>query len=571
MPIKFKFIFLFFVFSLTVVPAVVLADRAGQETNFIIDSSYDWWGRKETTAVLQRVTNKIYFYVDKEWWNDLEYSEKQNLDSQIYNLSVEFEKKIYPELTSFFGSEPNPGVDGDEKITVLIHPMAVKAGGYFNSGNLYEKIQNPNSNEREMIYLNSRYIDDARAEGFLAHEFTHLITANQKNLLRGVEEEVWLNEARAEYAPTFLGYDEEYENSNLEMRVNSFLNNSEVSLPEWLNNLEDYGAANLFVQYLADHYGEEILVDSLRSNKVGIESLNYALEKNGYGEDFTEIFSDWLITLLVNDCEIGEKYCYLNENLKTFRITPTFYHLSKTESTFSAYHSAPCWSTAWHRFVGGGENLKFEFKGTSFVDFKVPYLLCDDGYKCRVDTLELDENQKGEIFIEKFRTDYSSLTIMPFIISKISGFNGEENEFSFSWTAIVQLDGGNPGVEEEEIINGLLIQIEELKRQIAEYQAKIAALTGNGGTSCSLATNLYFGMSGSAEVSCLQEFLKDQGSEIYPEGLVTGNFLSLTRQAVIRFQEKYAEEILYPLGLEKGTGYVGPATRQKINSLVSAS
>jgi len=42
----------------------------------------------------------------------------------------------------------------------------------------------------------------------------------------------------------------------------------------------------------------------------------------------------------------------------------------------------------------------------------------------------------------------------------------------------------------------------------------------------------------------------------------------LTQQAVIRFQEKYASEILTPLGLPNGTGYVGAATRSKINQLL---
>lgn len=55
---------------------------------------------------------------------------------------------------------------------------------------------------------------------------------------------------------------------------------------------------------------------------------------------------------------------------------------------------------------------------------------------------------------------------------------------------------------------------------------------------------------------------------VYPEGLITGFFGNLTRQAVVRFQEKYASEILVPSGLSGGTGFVGPATRKKMNELL---
>jgi hypothetical protein len=70
------------------------------------------------------------------------------------------------------------------------------------------------------------------------------------------------------------------------------------------------------------------------------------------------------------------------------------------------------------------------------------------------------------------------------------------------------------------------------------------------------------------DVRLLQEILVREG--VYPEALMTGLYGSLTAKAVARFQEKYAREILTPAGLTRGTGYVGPSTRKKLNSVLSA-
>jgi peptidoglycan hydrolase-like protein with peptidoglycan-binding domain len=54
------------------------------------------------------------------------------------------------------------------------------------------------------------------------------------------------------------------------------------------------------------------------------------------------------------------------------------------------------------------------------------------------------------------------------------------------------------------------------------------------------------------------------GTTLYPEGLVTGYFGAATKRAVIRFQEKYAADILKPWGLARGTGIVAKTTAAKL-------
>ncbi|MBI2042218.1 MAG: hypothetical protein HYT21_00475 [Candidatus Nealsonbacteria bacterium] len=74
----------------------------------------------------------------------------------------------------------------------------------------------------------------------------------------------------------------------------------------------------------------------------------------------------------------------------------------------------------------------------------------------------------------------------------------------------------------------------------------------------------------SAEVTALQECLA-KDPEVYPAGQVNGYFGSKTKAAVIKFQEKYSDEILKPGGLARGTGVVSANTRAKLNELCSKS
>ncbi len=546
-------------FTISVLCVLFMAPKAnavsfGDNVNFNVDKNFDASARTQITATLVKTTSNLYFYIEKPWWDSQPQLKKTEILSDLDGLAAEFDNKIYPTLTSVFGSEWRPGVDGDNKITVLFEAMNSNESGYFRTTDEYIKLQLPNSNEREMIYLSSDRFNDTHLKVFLAHEFVHLITFNQKNKAFGVEDDVWLNEARADYASTILGYDDKYDSSNLQQRVRDFIENPADSLTEWTGTKYDYASVSLFTHYLMDHYGINILIDSLKSKYTGIDSINYALDKSGYKDTFAQIFTNWTIASVLNNCAIDKKYCYLNQNLQNLRLSPALNFLPLTGNvSLSVTNVTKSWTGNWLKFIGGNGNLRLDFSSLKGLTFQVPYIIEDSAGNDVVKFLTLDKDEKGEISISKFGADYKFLVILPSLQSQIYQSDGIDPTYPFSYT--VEVTGSAP-VGNQDLVQQLLDKIVELKKEIAVIQGQ--KNNSGGQTVCRLNSNLYFGIANNNDVRCLQEFLKSQGSDIYPEGFITGNFGNLTKVAVVKLQAKYAIP---------QTGFVGPLTRNRINQI----
>ncbi len=564
-------------------PFFAAADVAGEKRIFNVRPDLDAGGRGQVAASLVHSGGKIYFYADDSWWESLGEAEKNEKIAILKNIDAEFSSNIFPKLTQTFGFASNSG-----SLTVLFHEMIKNQHGYTQIKDSYSKDQVPSSNEREMIYLNQKNLKFLSSSADLAHEYVHWITFNQKNLLRNASDDAWSNEMRAIYSSTFLGYDIPFEGSMLEGRLFAFNNDSSESLVEWQNYLAQYAIAHLLAQYIVDHYGINVLADSMKTEKTGIASVDYGLANNGFNIAFTQVFRDWLIALAVNRCSLGPKYCYKHQDLQKFFIEPQVSYFSGASRTMS--FNTSYFTPGWQKIIASEKNMRLEFSGDPQAKFIVPYLACDPDNVCVAGELPVAADGSASLDLPGLGGQYLSLTLMPFASGKTSGFRTEDgngtNISSLSYsiktsisTSVANGNGNGAEIEPESEfqdvrIREMLAQIQLLKDEIIKIQTILAQKIGSAPApaseySCGAITeNLYFGCDNYAQVACLQEFLKNQGEAIYPQGLVTRRFSLDTKAAVIRFQEKYAAEVLWPLGLKSGTGYVGAATRAKINQLM---
>ncbi|MGI6335426.1 MAG: hypothetical protein ACOXZN_02990 [Minisyncoccales bacterium] len=422
-------------------PVIAFGYEIGNTNTFFVDSNYSLDRNDRVEGELILSSQKAVLYVENNFWQSKSDEEKEEITKELKEVLDEFDRKIYPDVTYAFGMESYLGADGNSKITLLFHKAKAGVNGYIRNIDAYEKAAAPESNERKIIYLNTDLIDGGWLKETLAHELVHLITLNKKDLRYGVKEDVWLNEARAEYAVTLLGYNEGSE-TYIDSRINSFLERPYTSLTDWNGSNYNYGVVNSFVHYLVDHYGIRILSNSLDSKKVGVESIEEVLKNSGYKETFADVFTNWAIASYINDCSAGSKYCFKNEKLSKVFLVPFSNFLPFSgDNTLYTGQTLSNYSAHWQRYTGGKDTLTIKFSNPSSKIVNVPYIIKKTSGENVVKFIPLNGNQEGEIIISGVGSTVGYVTVIPVLADSDMG---QESSF-YSLTAQTFIRKNNNG------------------------------------------------------------------------------------------------------------------------------
>ena len=303
------------------------------------------------TAECRAVTPKAYVFVavEDKFGNPILNTGSDgyitNQDAQ--NLADEF-TGIHDSVTRVFGRDPDTGVNGDVRLTLLMLDIddslslndlgGIYTAGYFSPLDTWTEsratLYGYHSNERKMIYIDTypaieRSIipdtihDISEAYPVIAHEMTHLV-----HHFHDPDEDVWFDEGCASLGEYICGY-------GLREPVNFSLDSNDPLL-SWDNGLTDYEQTALFLLYLYERYGGDSTIRSLVADiRPSEESINAWLAQHSYYERFYDIFDAWTVANYLDDTSIhGGRYGYEGIDLSAMPFAPAneydSYHIYNT-------------------------------------------------------------------------------------------------------------------------------------------------------------------------------------------------------------------------------------------------
>lgn len=270
-------------------------------------------------ATLRYVGDHVYIWIQDE----VNYRE-----ASVKTLGDTIDQDIVPTNREFFGTEWNPGVDGDERFYVLYaRGLGTTIAGYYSSSDEVHPDAHPYSNAHEMFLISADNVrlEDKYILGTIAHEYQHMIHWHlDKN------EETWVNEGFSMLAEQVNGYNAGGFDWN-------YMQNSDIQLNDWdggdADNSAHYGSSYLFMSYFLDRFGEEATKKLVAHKENGFIAMDtVAKELNLINPDTNkpytgvEIFADWAVANLLQKSGIANnRYDYKSYSPYTLKLTETIY------------------------------------------------------------------------------------------------------------------------------------------------------------------------------------------------------------------------------------------------------
>lgn len=281
----------------------------GDEEQFVTLSPSDG---PRATFVLQARTAHAYFWFESGVSVD---------EADLSDAARFFEDHIWPMNNAIYGDEWVPGIDGDSRLHIL-HQATIGASvvGAFNPQDQCPRFLCPNSNQREILYVNLD-LAPVNSQPYLAtltHEHQHLIQHHVDG-----NEERWLNEGLSQLAEHLAGFDPRYVGG---ANVRDFLRHPDHHLNGWTLSGYDmgryYGAAYLWTVYLYERFGLDF-IRSLASHPYdGLAAVQHALSETGAAASVDEVFADWILANYLDDPDVDDgRYQYQTLDLPV-RIRP---------------------------------------------------------------------------------------------------------------------------------------------------------------------------------------------------------------------------------------------------------
>ncbi|MBE2268308.1 MAG: immune inhibitor A [Anaerolinea sp.] len=264
-------------------PPTDVPDRqVGDQDTFFVSNSSEGYTR-EITATLQVVGEHIYLWVE----NGANVSLRD-----LEDLADFFDDEVYDQVRELWGSEAQPGIDGEMRVHGLFaYQMGATTAAYVSGDNSYPQEAVGTSNEREMFFFNLDAIGssfDVFSTGIVvAHEFQHMIRNNLQ-----FNEETWMNEGLSTFTEFYLTGDPDF-------FAMDFLFTPETQLNSWNEDnylrSANYGAAQMFLIYFYDHFGIEGMQElSADMSPRALDAVDHVLAANG-AANVNEFFADWVV------------------------------------------------------------------------------------------------------------------------------------------------------------------------------------------------------------------------------------------------------------------------------------